>query len=49
MGVGGMFVIQTRNARVFRKSSVGFAILFVLKASLGALLTMHWYVPPPPK
>jgi hypothetical protein len=44
-----MLVIQTRNAKLFRKSSIGFAIVFVFLAALGALLTMHWYVLPPKK
>ena len=44
-----MFIIQTRNAKHFRKSSIGFAILFVLLPAIGALLTMHWYVSPPPR
>jgi len=44
-----MLVIQTPNAKRFRKLSVGFAIVFVLLASLGALLTMHWCVLPPEK
>ena len=44
-----MLVIQTRNAKRFRKSSIGFAIVFALLAALGALPTMHWYVMPPEK
>ncbi len=44
-----MLVIQTRRAKLFRKSSIGFVIVFALSAALGALLTMHWYVSPPKK
>ena len=44
-----MLIIQTRIAKLFRKSSIGFVIVFVLATALGALLTMHWYVLPPKK
>jgi hypothetical protein len=44
-----MLVIQTGAAKRFRKTSIGFAIVFALSSAFGALLTMHWYVAPPKK
>jgi hypothetical protein len=44
-----MLIVQTANAKRFRKSSIGFAIIFTLSGAFGALLTMHWHVAPPKK
>jgi hypothetical protein len=44
-----MLVIQTGNAKHFRKYAKFMAVVLFLTGSFGALLTLHWYVPPPEK
>jgi len=44
-----MLVIQTGNAKRFRKYSITLAIIAALCGAFGMLLTLHWYVPPPEK
>ena len=41
-----MFIHETSDTGVARKSAVAMAVAFVLTASLGALFTMHVYVRP---
>jgi hypothetical protein len=46
-GPGGtMLLIQTRQAKRFRKYQILMGILFLLSGSLFPLLTMHWYNKP---
>jgi hypothetical protein len=44
-----MLVIQTASAKRFRKYAKFMAVVLLLAGSFGALLTLHWYVPPPDK
>jgi hypothetical protein len=44
-----MLVIQTRRAKRLSKYVLSMAIVALLMGSIGALLTLHWYSPPPPK
>jgi hypothetical protein len=42
-----MLVIQTSRAKRFRKYARFMAFVLLLTGSIGALLTLHWYVAPP--
>jgi hypothetical protein len=42
-----VLVIQTGSAKRLRKYSKFMAIVLIVTGSLGALLTLHWYSPPP--
>jgi hypothetical protein len=47
-----MLIIQSGNAKRFRKYSITMAILLAIAGTFGALmmlLTLHWYVSPPKK
>jgi hypothetical protein len=41
-----MFIVETRSAKVARKTSIFVAIGLALTGSFGALLTMHFYSRP---
>jgi hypothetical protein len=44
-----MLMIQTGRGRRLRKYFILTAFLLLVTGSLGALLTLHWYAPPPKK
>ena len=44
-----MLVIQTSRAKRLNKYAKFMAIVVLLTGSFGALLTLHWYTPPPEK
>lgn len=44
-----MLIIQTGQAKRFRKYSITFAVILALSGAFAALLTLHWYVAPPKK
>jgi hypothetical protein len=44
-----MMMIQTGQGRKLRKYFLLTAFILLVTGSLGALLTLHWYAPPPKK
>jgi hypothetical protein len=41
-----MFLVQTSRAKRTRKYSILMLVCFLVNVSIGAILTMHWDVPP---